>query len=102
MKKIAESHFHKKHIYRPKIGFSTPINKWIRNKKLFGNYIKFLEEKKFKERGIFEKREIDLLLKRFYDNPKESPNYSNAGLIWSILNLEIWMRFYIDSKQFKL
>ena len=101
LKKIAENHFHKKHIYRPKIGFSTPINKWIRNKKLFGNYIKLLEEKKFKERGIFEKREIDLLLKRFYDNPKESPNYSNAGLIWSILNLEIWMRYFIDNKQFK-
>ena len=99
LKKIAEQYFHKKHIYRPKIGFSTPINKWIRNKKMFGDYINLLEEKKFKEREIFDQREIELLLRRFYNNPKESPYFSNAGLIWSILTLEIWMRFFIDNKQ---
>ena len=46
LRKVAEKYFSKEHIYRNKIGFSTPINRWMRNKKGFGEVISILSEKK--------------------------------------------------------
>ena len=99
LRKLAEKYFKKSHIYRPKIGFSIPINNWMRNKKGFGEYIDFLREKKTLERGIYNKNKLTKLIDNFYKFPKEDYIFSNAGKIWNILNLELWIRSFVEERQ---
>ncbi len=98
LRKVAEKYFSKEHIYRNKIGFSTPINRWMRNKKGFGEVISILSEKKTLERGIYDSSNIIKLLNDFYKYPDEKKIYSNAGKVWNLLNLEVWIRTMIEKK----
>ena len=98
LRSVSERYFTKKHIYRPKIGFSVPINSWMRNKSGFGEYIDILKEKKTLERSIYNSKNINKLIYNFYNYPNESHKFSNAGKIWNLLNLELWIRSFIDKK----
>ena len=98
LRKIAEKYFKKKHIYRPKVGFSVPINNWMRNSSGFGEYVSILSEKKTLNRSIYNSKKILELIKNFKKYPNESHNYSNAGKIWSLLNLELWIRSFVEKK----
>tara|TARA_B100001027_G_scaffold163669_1_gene116012 strand:- start:284 stop:1816 length:1533 start_codon:yes stop_codon:yes gene_type:complete len=98
LREIAIKYFKKEHVYRPKIGFSTPINTWIRNKNGFGEFIEILNEKRTLDREIYNSKNIVKLMKNFYKYPNENPNNSYAGKIWNILNLELWIRTIIEKK----
>ena len=95
LRKVAEKYFSKEHIYRNKIGFSTPINRWMRNKKGFGEVMNILSEKKTLERGIYDSSNIIKLLNDFYKYPDEKKIFSNAGKFWNLFNLEVWIRTMI-------
>ena len=71
----------------------------MRNKKGFGEYIDFLREKKTLERGIYNKNKLTKLIDNFYKFPKEDYIFSNAGKIWNILNLELWIRSFVEERQ---
>lgn len=98
LKIIGEKYFKKKHIYRPKVGFSTPINFWMRNKKGFGEILDILIDSKTTNREIYNQKNLKKLIIDFYKYPNENYKNSNAGKIWNILNLELWIRSFIESK----
>ena len=98
LREIASKYFKKEHVYRPKIGFSTPINTWMRNKNGFGQFIEILNEKRTLDREIYNSKNILKIIKNFYKYPNENPNNSYAGKIWNILNLELWIRTIIEKK----
>lgn len=98
LKLIAEKYFKKTHIYRPKVGFSTPINLWLRNKKGFGEILDILIDTKTTNRHIYNQKNLKKLIVDFYKYPNENYKNSNAGKIWNILNLELWIRSFIENK----
>ena len=101
LKKIAEKHFIKEHVYRKKIGFSIPINEWLRNKKLMGSYVSILSEKKTIDRNLYDKKFLEKLIYKFNNFPDQSKIYSSSGIIWSLINMELWCRMFLDNKNFK-
>ncbi len=76
----------KKIINRKKVGFRTPIEKWIEGP-LKDYARKILLSKKCLNRGYFNKNEIIKLI--------ESP-YSKTEYVWRLINLELWFRIFID------
>jgi len=97
VKKMAEKYFPKEHIYRPKIGFSTPLNQWMRHP-LFKRYIDVLKEERTLCRPFYHRAGILSLLQRF-EQQADTPLYSYAGQIWNLLNFELWQRMMIEDRQ---
>ena len=98
LKKIAEKYIPYNQIYRDKIGFSTPINSWINDNNNFGKYVSILKEEKTLNRNFIKRKGVLNLLNSF-ENNKDSFKYSLAGRIWILLNLEIWIRTFIEEKK---
>ncbi len=74
-----------------KMGFATPQDIWFRTTMkdyLYG----IMESKSFIERPYFNLREVRHLLK---GHCEDNMNYSS--IIWRWLNLELWLRKFIDS-----
>ena len=98
LKKIAERYFPKKFIYRKKNGFSMPINNWMKKKDFMDEYVSILDEKRTLSREIYDTESIQRLLKKFKDD-KDTFINSNSGKIWSLINLELWIRYFIEDKK---
>lgn len=77
-------------LYRPKKGFSVPINDWFR-KDLKNYAYEILLSKKSADRKIFRKEEIKNILD-IHSSTKINYGYK----IWTLLNLELWFREYFD------
>jgi asparagine synthetase B (glutamine-hydrolysing) len=97
LKKLAERYLPKEQIYRPKVGFSTPLNSWIRTD-AFRKYVSILKEERTLKRPYYREWGILALLSNFENRP-DTFLYSYAGLIWNLLNLEMWIRTFIEEKQ---
>ena len=77
-------------IYRSKSGFGAPVRRWIKNE--LSDLVKeILFSDKFKNRGLFELREIENL----YENNLKG-KVDASYLILSIIIIEIWCRRYLD------
>jgi len=98
LKKLAERYIPREQIYRPKIGFSTPLNEWMRNDKVFGKYVDILREERTLNRPIYNKRGIQQLVANFKKG-NDTFRYSYAGRVWILMNLELWIRTFIEEKQ---
>jgi asparagine synthase (glutamine-hydrolysing) len=82
---------------RKKFGTPIPLERWIRE--LRGNIRKIFESSKFRERGYFNQPAILDAYDRFCEgkmNRFSSARY--AELFWRILNLELWLEMFFDSK----
>jgi asparagine synthase (glutamine-hydrolysing) len=71
---------------KDKMGFPTPINKWL-SKELKDFILDILLSKKAKERGIYNVKEIENII---YHSGKFNRD------LWGLLNLEMWFRIFID------
>ena len=47
---------------------------------------------------IYNQKNIKKLVNNFYELPNEKHEFSNAGKIWNLLNLELWIRCFIEKK----
>jgi len=94
IKKTAEHFFSKDFIYRKKSGFGTPLEYWFRNKKSLGKYLQMLEEDRTLDRGIFNPDELIKIVHQFKHGKRPPEDYD--GLLWTIVNLELWHRIFID------
>ncbi len=87
LKKALEKIVPKDNLYRPKMGFTIPLNKWFR-----GNLRKYTQSilinKKAKTHDIFNQEFIKNLLKSHSENTDYGPQ------LWSLLTLELWFRNY--------
>jgi len=98
LKKISENYYPKSHIYRPKVGFSLPLNSWLRNRKYFGQYVDILSEERFLSREFINRKEMVEFLRRF-NTEDDSFEYSMGGRVWILLNLELFIRMFIEDKK---
>ena len=98
LKKVAERYFPKEFIYRKKIGFSMPINKWMREENFIKEYISILNEKRTLSRSIYNSNSIKKLINDVKFK-KDSFINSNAGKLWCLINLELWIRQFLENKK---
>jgi len=97
LKKLAEKYFPKDFVHRKKVGFSIPINSWLRDEQGLGRYVKILLEDRTLDRGIYNADGIRNLVNALY-NKKDSETFTIAGRIWILLNLEMWIRTFVEEK----
>ncbi|NJM52036.1 MAG: asparagine synthetase B, partial [Blastocatellia bacterium] len=90
LKKAAESLLPKEVIYRKKAGFSAPIRSWIRTS-LRPMIDDLLSEETIKRRGLFDANEVQRIIS-LNQSGKEDYNLQ----VFQLLNLEIWMRQFLD------
>ncbi len=97
LKKLAEKYFDKDFVHRKKVGFGIPINNWLRDKAGLGRYVKILLEDRTLSRSIYNADGIRHLVNALY-NKKDSETFTIAGRIWILLNLEMWIRTFVEEK----
>jgi asparagine synthase (glutamine-hydrolysing) len=90
LKKAAESLLPKEIIYRKKAGFSAPIRSWLRTS-LKPMIDDLLSEETIKRRGLFDFQEVRRIIEQ-NQSGKEDFNLQ----VFQLLNLEIWMREFLD------
>jgi asparagine synthase (glutamine-hydrolysing) len=84
---------------RRKFGSSAPVVDWV--KSFRPEILEILSSDKFKNRGIFNQKE----LLRTYDvlwsgNIDPASEYNVSQFFWMVLTLEIWFQIYIDPEKF--
>jgi asparagine synthase (glutamine-hydrolysing) len=77
---------------RPKMGFPVPFGLWMREGWQAGAR-EVLLDRRTRERGIIEPAAVDALLAAHADGTRDG-----ADAIWSLLNLELWYRTFIDGE----
>ena len=90
LKKIMEKHLPHEIIYRKKKGFPVPIANWFRTT-LFEKTREILLDNKTIERGYFSREYVENVLQRHKLGREDL-----SRRIFSLLNLELWHRKYID------
>lgn len=90
LKKAAESLLPKEVIWRKKAGFGAPIRSWLRTS-LKPMIDDLLSEETIKRRGLFDFREVQRIIE-LNQLGKEDFNLQ----VFQLLNLEIWMRQFLD------
>jgi asparagine synthase (glutamine-hydrolysing) len=90
-KKAMEGTVPRSILYRKKQGFGLPISEWINaqlREKIHGD----LSDRKFSERGYFEKSYVQTLLN---EHAKGRRDHSHA--LWLLWMLELWHRKFVDN-----
>jgi asparagine synthase (glutamine-hydrolysing) len=77
---------------RPKRGFTMPVAHWLRNE-LRHLPTTVLLDSRARERGIFERREIEQLIS---DHQRGAAD--NSDKLWALIQLELWFRTYVDTR----
>ncbi len=93
LKKAVESLLPKEVIWRKKAGFSAPVRSWLRTS-LKPMIADLLSEETIKRRGLFDFREVRRIIE-VNQSGKEDFNLQ----VFQLLNLEIWMREFIDKSR---
>lgn len=95
IKKVAENWLPKTIVHRKKVGFGVPIAKWMRNPKGLGMYLELLTDRTAKGREYFDNNVVDSLIKEHVTDMCD-----HSEILWSLLNLELWHREFIDTNSF--
>ena len=90
LKKFAEKYLPDEIIYRKKKGFPVPIAAWFRGE-LYEKICEILLDSKTLARGYFKPEYIESILKKHKNGSQDL-----SRRIFSLLNLELWHRKYID------
>jgi asparagine synthase (glutamine-hydrolysing) len=77
-------------LFGPKKGFTVPISKWFKNE-LNDFCFEILNDRKTKQRGIFDIKFINKLL-----NEHKLGYRGHHQRLWSLINLELWFRTFYD------
>ncbi|MFK5948630.1 MAG: asparagine synthase (glutamine-hydrolyzing) [Methylococcales bacterium] len=91
LKKVMEKHLPHEIIYRKKKGFPVPIAKWFRGD-LYEKTQEILLDSSTMDRGYFKPTYVENMLKNHKNGTQDL-----SRRIFSMLNLELWHRKYIDS-----
>jgi asparagine synthase (glutamine-hydrolysing) len=76
---------------RPKMGFPVPFAAWTAQGGWNGVVRDVLLDRRSRERGIIDPRAVGRLLDDHADGRTDG-----ADRLWSLLNLELWYRTFID------
>jgi asparagine synthase (glutamine-hydrolysing) len=78
-------------VYRRKVGFGTPLAKWLRNPRGLGRYVDLLLDDAARARGYVDHGHAARLVREHREG-----RHDHSELIWSLLSLELWCRSVID------
>jgi len=92
-KKSMEPYLPKEVIYRPKTGFGAPLRRWLHHE-LNDMLMDCLSAHSLLNRGIFDPKGVQQLIK--LDRERK---VDGAYTIYSLLNIELWCRQFIDPAQ---
>ena len=73
-----------------KLGFPLPMNDWMKDDKIK----EILLDDKTTKRNIFKKEQIEKLFN--FEKTSNDPYDFSGKKVWMLVNLEIWMRSFID------
>ncbi len=79
-------------LYRKKMGFGVPIDRWLRNELKELTY-QILLEKRTVERGLFKEQAVRMLI-----DEHMLKRADNSYRIWALLFMEVWYRMFIDKR----
>ncbi len=79
---------------RDKIGFATPDSIWLCKPKFIERINGIIGSVQFQKRPYWIASEVEKLFKEHIDGKKD-----NSGSIWRIINMEIWLRTFIDRSE---
>jgi asparagine synthase (glutamine-hydrolysing) len=79
-------------LYRKKMGFGVPIDRWLRTELKELTY-QILLEKRTVERGLFKEQAVRMLI-----NEHMLKRADHSYRIWTLLFLELWYRMFIDKR----
>ncbi len=85
LRQILHKYVPKHIVERPKMGFSVPLDKWLRGP-LRPQVEEYLNMSNIKYEGILDPNKVDSIVKNYY-----SGNTSWLGHVWAIFNLQKWM-----------
>jgi len=95
IKKLAEKYFDHDFVHRDKIGFSLPIDKWLRDEDGMLPYVDMLAEGRTLMRPFLKGQGVADLIKRFAAGEERFPD-PVAGMVWTLINLETFIRVCIE------
>jgi asparagine synthase (glutamine-hydrolysing) len=85
------------HLERPKMGFSFPMEAWLRSGPLRPVLDATLDEASVRRRGLFRAEAVGALVSAFLGS---RPGSSEAGMaelrVWTLAVLELWFRMFLD------
>ena len=90
-KSAMEPYLPAKLLYRPKMGFSCPVDHWFRGELKELAYDTLLSESA-RERGVFRADHVRLLLDEHCSATRD-----HHTRLWALLMLELWFRMWIDA-----
>jgi asparagine synthase (glutamine-hydrolysing) len=90
-KKAAAKHIPKKIVYKKKIGFTIPVDKWLRDKAGIGRYLDQLIDSADKIEGINKSK----LEKVICEHKSGTQNHQN--ILGHLIYYVIWRQQYIDA-----
>jgi asparagine synthase (glutamine-hydrolysing) len=79
-------------IYRKKMGFPTPWEQWLAQPQL-DELQRLLLETRTAQRGLFQQEAVRRI---FHEHKNKVRDHGNR--IWRLLNLEIWLRVWMDKE----
>jgi asparagine synthase (glutamine-hydrolysing) len=89
LKKALEKIVPKENLYRPKMGFTIPLNSWFKGKlNAYGK--KVLLSKNSQVKDMFDKDQIKYML----DSKNENEDFGPR--LWSLMFLELWFKSYFS------
>lgn len=92
LKKAFSSVLPRSVLYRKKMGFGVPIDRWLRNELKELTYQTLLE-KRTVERGLFKEQAVRMLI-----DEHMLKRADNSYRIWALLFMEVWYRMFIDKR----
>ncbi len=92
LRKLSKKYLPKKITEEEKLGFPLPMNNWMKDEKIKD----ILRDKKTLQRDIYEESQLNNILNM--NNLKDDPYDFEGKKIWMILNVELWIRNFIDEK----
>jgi asparagine synthase (glutamine-hydrolysing) len=94
--KLAKQYLPKRILEKPKEGFGVPLESWFYDEEGVGRFMYLLSDKKTRERGILNPKYLDDILHKFHNRSLREESFE--GLIWPIINFELWNRIFVDKK----
>jgi asparagine synthase (glutamine-hydrolysing) len=101
LKKLAEQYLPRELIYRPKQGFPVPAYEWFRKGIFLKKAQEILMDRTALERGLVNRIGIERYFKDL-DAGIYGSNGSATYPLWTLLNLELWWRIFLDSPSMAL
>jgi len=92
LKKAVEPYLPKEVIYRPKMGFGVPIERWLRED-IRELVFELLCSKRFYERGLIKKSYVKRVVREHMEKVRD-----HRTRLWALIMLELWYRTWIDGK----